>query len=61
MGRIILSTEKNLFVFRFLDRVRHRLEGRPQDYSDFLNIMKVIRGMRSKFGKLAPDYLLYLT
>ena len=26
---------------RFLDRVRIRLEGRPQDYSDFLNIMRV--------------------
>ena len=26
---------------RFLDRVRRRLEGRPQDYSDFLNIMRV--------------------
>ena len=27
---------------RFLDRVRRRLEGRPQDYSDFLNIMRVL-------------------
>ena len=26
---------------RFLDRVQQRLASRPQDYADFLNIMKV--------------------
>merc|ERR1711974_470515 len=30
-------------AIRFLDRVRTRLEGRPQDYSDFLNIMRDLK------------------
>ena len=33
---------------RFLDRVQQRLASRPQDYADFLNIMKV-----SDFGDLS--------
>ena len=28
-------------IYRFLERVRLRLEERPQDYSDFLKIMRV--------------------
>ena len=35
-------------IYRFLERVRLRLEGRPQDYSDFLKIMRVKKsGKRS--------------
>ena len=32
---------------RFLDRVQQRLASRPQDYADFLNIMKVGTGENS--------------
>ena len=31
---------------RFLDRVQQRLASRPQDYADFLNIMKVGKNER---------------
>ena len=40
---------------RFLDRVQQRLASRPQDYADFLNIMKVSTGESSPADALFQE------